>query len=78
MCLLVVINFIGIRLLGGDSYATLSSPLIVTFTYSGQITYLEQIIVTMTLHANGYRYNLDETDAVNQLAEDVNNLSYNF
>ena len=32
----------------------------------------------MTLHANGYRYDLDETDAINQLAKDVHDLSYNF
>ena len=30
----------------------------------------------MTLHANGYRYDLDEVDALNQLYEDRNDLNY--
>ena len=32
----------------------------------------------MTLHANGYRYYLDEVDAVDQLADDINDLNYTF
>ena len=48
-------------------------PLNIPFTYSGQIGYLEHIVITMTLTVNGYSYNITQAGALSQLIDDVIN-----
>ena len=46
-------------------------PLNIPFTYSGQIGYLEHIVITMTLTVNGYSYNITQAGALSQLIDDI-------
>ena len=46
-------------------------PLNIPFTYSGQIGYLEHIVITMTLTVNGYSYNTTQAGALFQLLHDI-------
>ena len=47
-------------------------PLNVPFTYSGQIGYLEHIVITMTLAIDGYSYNTTQAGALLQIIDDLN------
>ena len=50
--------------------ATYNSPLDITFKYSGQIRYIEHIVVTLTVCAGGYRYYVDTSKAYHTIAQD--------
>ena len=52
--------------------ATYGSPLEITFTYSGNIVYMEHIVVTMSLNASGYTEDIDQYDASYTLYYDDN------